>query len=204
MKQFVLVMIALSLGLGACGSAHQDAEDAVRRRQKDPDATQFRDLMKCPKDPRVTSGEYNAKNSYGAYIGFEAFYHSQDTGVVFLSDDDFMMMLDRCYGKSKTDTGSEPQAMSVEQTMSDARQTASVRSSPNSDSEDDAEPPQAMCLADYCPCDTSDPDYGGADVTICRNLENGVLVENDLFAAAAGMRDARRQLREFNASDANY
>jgi hypothetical protein len=56
---------------------------------------------------------------------------------------------------------------------------------------------RGKCWADYCPCDKSDPDYGGADVTICRNLKMGVPVDADMMSAAAGLRDARRQIREF-------
>ncbi|MBW8294736.1 hypothetical protein [Sphingopyxis sp.] len=52
------------------------------------------------------------------------------------------------------------------------------------------------CWADYCPCDTSDPDYGLADVPICRNLRMGVAVEDEMFAAGAMSRDARRAIRE--------
>ena len=54
----------------------------------------------------------------------------------------------------------------------------------------------ARCFVDYCPCDTKDPDYGGADVSICRSLNGGVPVPDDIMAGAASMRDARRMLRE--------
>ncbi len=58
------------------------------------------------------------------------------------------------------------------------------------------EPVEPRCWADYCPCDKSDPDYGYADITVCRNLEMGVEVDDQIMAAAAAMRDARRSLRE--------
>lgn len=53
------------------------------------------------------------------------------------------------------------------------------------------------CWQDYCPCDTSDPDYGYGDVTICRNLRGGVSVDDGTMAIGAAGRDARRGLREY-------
>lgn len=61
---------------------------------------------------------------------------------------------------------------------------------------DSAQEPTASCWADYCPCDESDPDYGFADVPICRNLKMGVAVDDDIMAGAAVSRDARRAIRE--------
>lgn len=53
-----------------------------------------------------------------------------------------------------------------------------------------------LCWADYCPCDTSDPDYGYADIPICRNLKMGVHVDDKMFSLGAMGRDARRSIRE--------
>ena len=61
---------------------------------------------------------------------------------------------------------------------------------------DDAQEAVSECWADYCPCDQSDPDYGYADVSICRNLKMGVTVDDDIMAGAAMSRDARRSIRE--------
>lgn len=61
---------------------------------------------------------------------------------------------------------------------------------------DDAQEAASECWADYCPCDQSDPDYGFADVSICRNLKMGVAVDDDIMAGAAMSRDARRSIRE--------
>ncbi len=55
----------------------------------------------------------------------------------------------------------------------------------------------STCWADYCPCNTSDPDYGDSDITICRNLKMGVPVDDGLFAGAAALREARRINREY-------
>lgn len=61
---------------------------------------------------------------------------------------------------------------------------------------DDAQEAVSECWADYCPCDTSDPDYGYADIPICRNLKMGVPVDDGVMAGGAASRDARRALRE--------
>lgn len=55
-----------------------------------------------------------------------------------------------------------------------------------------------LCWQDYCPCDYG-PDYGGADIMICRNLNAGLDVDEGILAGAAGMRDARKALREVRA-----
>ena len=57
--------------------------------------------------------------------------------------------------------------------------------------------PVSLCWMDYCPCDTSDPDYGGSDPILCRRLRAGLPVEPELMSIGAGGRDARKQLREF-------
>lgn len=41
---------------------------------KDPDSAQFRDLFISGDAMPVLCGEVNAKNSYGAYVGFRRFY----------------------------------------------------------------------------------------------------------------------------------
>lgn len=57
--------------------------------------------------------------------------------------------------------------------------------------------PASLCWMDYCPCDTSDPDYGYADIPLCRNLRAGLRVDDGLMSGGAAARDARRSLREF-------
>ncbi len=52
------------------------------------------------------------------------------------------------------------------------------------------------CWMDYCPCDTKDPDYGWADVSICRNVRGGVPVSDKIMSMGAQARDVRRQSRE--------
>lgn len=63
---------------------------------------------------------------------------------------------------------------------------------------------EAFCWDDYCPCDTEDPDYGGADIVVCRNLKMGVQMDAGLIAGAAGMRDARRASREWERDNPDF
>ena len=172
----------------------------------DPDATQFRDVEVCSADKSVTRGEVNGKNSFGAYTGFKSFYYA-DGRVALISDDDAMSLMNRCFGKSA--------AESVEMSLVDlekpeTKASPSPKVSPSSASkaivqevaaEEDEDPADELaprCWQGYCPCDTTDPDYGGADVVVCRNLRGGIPVDAQIFSGAAGLRDARRQLREFN------
>jgi hypothetical protein len=55
-----------------------------------------------------------------------------------------------------------------------------------------------FCKFGYCPCDRTDPDYGGVDSQICRTREAGMPVTDEWMIIGANARDARRQLREFN------
>ena len=70
----------LAFTLAACDS---DAERAVRAQMKDPDAVKFRNVKRCgDEDSTVWTGEFNGKNSYGAYEGYKAF-HAEDGVVEF-------------------------------------------------------------------------------------------------------------------------
>lgn len=53
-----------------------DAKAAVRAMAKDPDSVQFRnETVRFTGD---VCGEYNAKNSFGAYVGFRPFVYRKD------------------------------------------------------------------------------------------------------------------------------
>ena len=52
------------------------AKAEATRQFKDPSSAQYRGLYISGKSMRVLCGEVNAKNSYGAYIGFSRFYSS--------------------------------------------------------------------------------------------------------------------------------
>lgn len=60
-----------------------------------------------------------------------------------------------------------------------------------------------LCFEDYCPCEP-DPDNSGTEKLLCRNLRNNIPVEPGVLSAAAGMRDARKELREFQNDNPDY
>jgi len=66
------------LVVAGCGPAGE-AKEAVSREMRDPSSVQFRDVKSVKQADGSTAvcGEYNAKNAFGAYVGFERFsYHS--------------------------------------------------------------------------------------------------------------------------------
>jgi len=208
MRRAILAILPL---LCACEG---EAEKAVRSKMLDPDAAQFRGVERCNGDREVWRGEVNGKNRLGAFVGFKPFFYS-NYGVAFVEDYDFSSLMDRCYSnlkgaKSDPTASAEPVA-----TKADDQPPAPVASrqakvgglTQNSDIDylgegeerpghpNLAEPDR--CWMDYCPCDTSDPDYGYADIPLCRNLRAGLRVDDGLMSADAAARDARRSLREF-------
>lgn len=82
-------LVAASLlicGVAACSlvDPFAEAKEAVRHIQKDPDSTQFRDVARC--EGEGVRGEYNSKNSYGAYVGFKPFQYV-DSAVTTIDSD---------------------------------------------------------------------------------------------------------------------
>lgn len=56
-----------------------DAKKKLERDLKDPSSVQYRDVYVVkPGTAPYVCGEYNAKNSYGAYVGFKPFFSSGD------------------------------------------------------------------------------------------------------------------------------
>lgn len=51
----------------------REAKRMLERRLKDPTSVRYRDIDRCPSGTGVF-GIYNAKNSYGAYVGDRIFY----------------------------------------------------------------------------------------------------------------------------------
>lgn len=103
MKLRVITCLA-SLLLVGCESSR--VEDAVRRQMRDPDATQFREVSRCPADNSVWRGEYNAKNGFGAYNGFQSFYYA-DGYVITAGQGDILAALHRCFGRFAEDSPKE-------------------------------------------------------------------------------------------------
>lgn len=75
---------------GGCKFVPKDeqvARDAVARKLKDPESAKFKDFAKCPKSRDLSSISYNAKNSFGAYGGFETAWVLKN--VAWTSSDDW-------------------------------------------------------------------------------------------------------------------
>jgi hypothetical protein len=69
MKYFLLLLVAFSLA--ACESSEEkELKEFVSSQFKDPQSTQFQKLVH---GKGVLCGEINAKNGFGAYVGFKKF-----------------------------------------------------------------------------------------------------------------------------------
>jgi len=53
------------------------AKSAITSKFKDPDSAKFRSLYISNKDVPTLCGEVNAKNSYGAYVGYRGFIYNE-------------------------------------------------------------------------------------------------------------------------------
>lgn len=65
------LLVAMAITLASC-ERYSEAKDAVRQQLKDPASARFQNVIR---DGRYVCGEYNAKNGYGAYGGFDVFYY---------------------------------------------------------------------------------------------------------------------------------
>jgi hypothetical protein len=64
------------------GALIESSKVRVARDLKDPASVQFRDVVVVRNGKSVTvCGEYNAKNSYGAYVGFQKFFASPGSAI---------------------------------------------------------------------------------------------------------------------------
>ena len=109
----VFALSALAV-LTGCDSAIKEAQEAVKRDLKDPESTQFRDVRRCSSGKGV-EGDYNSKNSYGAYVGFKPFiYYEYQVGTIDGSGDyNWEKLYKLCRGKSAPDNVLEPDNMEM-------------------------------------------------------------------------------------------
>lgn len=88
-----VLLIAGLLTIAACSGANERlfdaAKAAIAAQLKDPESVQFRNLRssQAPTGAELVCGEFNAKNSFGGYIGFKPFLWS-DAGVLIEAGDD--------------------------------------------------------------------------------------------------------------------
>lgn len=77
-----------------------DAKEGVRSRMRDPDSVNFRNVEICKGDRNVVIGDYNAKNGFGAYGGFESFA-AEGRYAAFWESSQYDDLLRRCYKGDK-------------------------------------------------------------------------------------------------------
>lgn len=86
MDRYLWVAVAfVALGIANCQSKKPDPVEAVKvalkANLKDPSSVQFRNVRLI--NNVIVCGEYNGKNSFGGYVGFEPFYgRITDSGEV--------------------------------------------------------------------------------------------------------------------------
>lgn len=61
-----------------------DAKQSVGAMLKDPASVEFQDVTVCPTNENMVEGYFNAKNSFGAYVGMRPFYVV--SGTAYLGD----------------------------------------------------------------------------------------------------------------------
>jgi len=210
----IVAATSFMLALTGCSvSDNYKAETAVRSLMRDPESVQFQGVSRCGGDTNIWNGNYNAKNAFGAYTGFKPFYYDGQS-VVLLENYNFSNMTTRCYSHLKGDDSpgitpsegaSNPPGITD---LPDWQPKALARSTPADDQLGDEEgevessplpDPKEVCWADYCPCETSHPDYGFMDITLCRKITMGRPVRDDEYELGAAGRDARKALREYKA-----
>ncbi|MHB1274201.1 MAG: hypothetical protein ACYCZD_15825 [Rhodanobacter sp.] len=77
MKRMIVALALASMMLLGCSieSKYSQALDKLKGRMKDPSSVQFRNLheVEYENGKPFLCGEYNAKNGFGGYDGFERF-----------------------------------------------------------------------------------------------------------------------------------
>jgi len=77
--------IAALVTLTSCQPAEDPliakAKEAVAEKVKDPASAQFKDVNLC-KTKGMVQGQFNAKNSFGAYTGYETFFFIDGTAFM--------------------------------------------------------------------------------------------------------------------------
>lgn len=104
MRGMVAIM-ALAIPLAACqfvpgteANKFAEVQQLLRNQMRDPESVQFRDMQACPRTAEAIAGNFNAKNEFGGYLGFEAFYFIPGSGLI-LSNSPFYENADKvCFG----------------------------------------------------------------------------------------------------------
>src|SRR5437764_471963 len=81
-------LVALALVVQACSAKPEDDPDLraqLSGKLKDPSSAQF---QMTTKNDHAICGEYNSKNSFGAYAGFTAFVYDRDSQELHIEPSD--------------------------------------------------------------------------------------------------------------------
>lgn len=78
--------IIIFLLLTSCAESEiERVKDAVANKTRDPTAAEFRNVRYCDGRDDLIAGEMNAKNAFGAYVGFTPFFW--DRGVITIVEE---------------------------------------------------------------------------------------------------------------------
>lgn len=94
----LIPLLCAGLALASCGNS--EVEDAVRSQMRDPDSVKFRDIARCSHDRDMWQGDYNAKNGFGAYTGYQPFFVKNGVATL-LTDPGFSGLIQECFGDQK-------------------------------------------------------------------------------------------------------
>lgn len=75
MKKYI-AMVLLSVVLAGCNGTESSAKEAVKQILNDPSSAQFKNIYTSSYDGKPAAcGEVNAKNAFGAYVGYKRFVY---------------------------------------------------------------------------------------------------------------------------------
>ncbi|GGZ94146.1 hypothetical protein [Novosphingobium arvoryzae] len=85
-----------------------EAQNAVRQQMRDPETVQFRESVLTtiyPDQGLVCMAEFNAKNGYGGYVGYETYSYSRQDGLAITgSESNFQTVMNACLEAMKSET----------------------------------------------------------------------------------------------------
>lgn len=75
MKKYI-AMVLLCIALVGCNGTESSAREAVKQILNDPSSAQFKNIYTTSYDGKPAAcGEVNAKNAFGAYVGYQRFVY---------------------------------------------------------------------------------------------------------------------------------
>lgn len=91
--RWLSLVFVLTSFLGGCSIATEsNFKDKIKRELVDPESAQFRDL-KLTSSNKCLTGEVNAKNRMGGYVGFKKFFASEQKVIIANETSDEMKII---------------------------------------------------------------------------------------------------------------